>query len=52
MQNVLSMGYPKIPAFTDFLTVERATISSIAERLTSTTGSIATLVKTYLQECS
>jgi serine protease Do len=42
MQNVLTMGYPKIPAFTDFLTAELATISSIAtERITPTKGSIA-----------
>lgn len=42
MQEVLVMGYPKIPAFTDFLTAEKATISSKAEaRITPTKGSIA-----------
>lgn len=42
MQDVLVMGYPKIPAFTDFLTAEKATISSKAEaRITPTKGSIA-----------
>lgn len=42
MQEVLTMGYPKIPAFTDFLTAELATISCIAEsRITPTKGTIA-----------
>ena len=42
MDEVLVMGYPKIPAFTDFLTAEKATISSKAEsRLTPTKGTVA-----------
>ena len=42
MQEVLVMGYPRIPTFTDFLTAEKATISSKAEaRITPTKGAIA-----------
>ena len=42
LQRVLVMGYPKIPAFTDFLTAEEATISARADlRLTPTTGAVA-----------
>lgn len=42
MEEVLVMGYPRIPTFTDFLTAERATISSKAEaRITPTKGAIA-----------
>ena len=49
MQEVLVMGYPKIPAFTDFLTAEKATISSKASsRMTPTRGSIAALGYEYL----
>ncbi len=49
LQEVLVMGYPMIPAFTDFLTVEKATISSKAEaRITPTKGSIAAYGNEYL----
>ena len=49
MQEVLVMGYPKIPAFTDFLTAEKATISSKAlSRLTPTSGFIAAYGYEYL----
>lgn len=49
MQEVLVMGYPKIPAFTDFLTAEKATISSKASsRLTPTSGHIAAYGYEYL----
>lgn len=49
MQEVLVMGYPRIPAFTDFLTAEKATISSKAEaRITPTKGSIAAYGHDYL----
>ena len=42
LDDVLVMGYPKIPMFTDFLTAERATISSQAiGRITPTVGNIA-----------
>ena len=42
LQDVLVLGYPKIPGFTDFLTGEKATISSIAEaRITPTKGAVA-----------
>lgn len=44
LQDVLVLGYPKIPGFTDFLTAEKATISSKAEaRLTPTKGSITAI---------
>ena len=43
------MGYPKIPAFTDFLTAEKGTISSKAEsRLTPTKGAVAAFGDNYL----
>ena len=49
MQEVLVMGYPKIPAFTNFLTAEKALISSKASsRLTPTAGHIAAYGFEYL----
>ena len=49
MQEVLVMGYPKVPAFTNFLTAEIATISSKASsRITPTRGSIAAYGYEYL----
>ncbi len=49
MQEVLVMGYPKIPAFTDFLTAEKATISSKASsRITPTKGNITAYGHEYL----
>ena len=49
MQEVLVMGYPKIPAFTDFLTAEKATISSKASsRITPTLGAISAYGYEYL----
>ena len=49
MQEVLVLGYPKIPAFTDFLTAEKATISSKAmARITPTVGAIAAFGEEYL----
>ncbi|MBR2674794.1 MAG: hypothetical protein IKE52_04995 [Mogibacterium sp.] len=43
------MGYPRIPAFTDFLTAEKASISSKAEsRITPTKGSIEAYGHEYL----
>lgn len=42
LDNVLVMGYPKIPLFLNFCTGEKANISAIADlRLTPTIGSIA-----------
>lgn len=42
LDEVIVMGYPRIPAFTDFLTAEKATISSKAEsRITPSIGSVA-----------
>lgn len=49
LQEVLVMGYPKIPAFTNFLTAEKASISSKAEaRITPTKGFIAAYANEYL----
>jgi S1-C subfamily serine protease len=49
MQEVLTMGYPKIPQFTDFLTAELACVSSIAEgRITPTKGSVAAIAESYM----
>lgn len=51
MQEVLVMGYPKIPAFTPFLTAEKATISSKASaRITPTKGAIAGFGYEYLSK--
>ena len=48
LQDILTLGYPKIPVFTDFLTAEKATISSKAEvRLTPTKGSISAFGTNY-----
>ena len=48
-QDVLAMGYPKYPTFTDFLTAEKATISSKAEcRITPTKGNIAAYGNSYI----
>lgn len=42
LDNVLVMGYPKVPFFLDFCTGEKANISAMADlRLTPTMGSIA-----------
>ncbi len=42
LESVITMGYPKIPGFTCFETVEEATISAMPEkRFTATTGSVA-----------
>ena len=49
MQEVLVMGYPKIPAFTSFLTAEKAVISSmVSSRITPTKGAIAAYGYEYL----
>ena len=51
ISDVLVMGYPKIPTFTNFLTAEKATISSKAEaRLTPTKGAIAAFGENYLSK--
>ncbi len=51
LQEVLVMGYPRIPSFTDFLTAERATISSKAEaRITPSKGTIAAYGNQYLNK--
>ncbi len=44
LDNVLVMGYPKIPMFLDFLTAEKASISTIAKwRMTPTNGDITAI---------
>ncbi len=51
LQDILVMGYPKIPAFTDFLTAEKGTISSKAEsRLTPTRGTVAAFGNNFLSK--
>ena len=51
LQDVLVMGYPKIPAFTDFLTAEKGSISSKAEsRLTPTKGAVAAFGNNFLSK--
>lgn len=48
LDNVLVMGYPKIPLFLSFCTGEKANISAMAElRLTPTIGSIAAEEEMY-----
>ena len=49
LQEVLVMGYPKVPAFTVFLTSEKASISGKAEaRITPTKGCITAYANEYL----
>lgn len=49
LQEVLVMGYPRIPAFTAFLTSEKASISGKAEaRITPTKGCITAYANEYL----
>lgn len=46
MDEVITMGYPKIPGFNHFQTVEKATISSIPQKkFTATTGEIAAIAE-------
>lgn len=48
LDEVIVMGFPRIPTFTDFITAELATVSSRARaRLTPTKGSIAAEGKQY-----
>lgn len=52
LQDVLVMGYPKIPAFTDLITAEKASIAAKADtRQTTTKGSIASFGHQYLMNC-
>lgn len=49
LEDVLVMGYPKVPLFIDFCTGEKATISAQAKlSLTPTRGSIAAQEKMYI----
>ena len=42
LENVMVMGYPKVPFFLEFCTAEKATISAMADlRMTATLGSVA-----------
>lgn len=44
LEDVLVMGFPKIPLFLDFLTAEKAAISSVAKlRMTPTKGAITAI---------
>ena len=52
LDEVLVMGYPKIPAFTDMITAEKTSIAAKAEaRNTTTTGSIVSFGTQYLMKC-
>lgn len=47
LDEVLVMGYPKVAAFLNFLTAEKATISTMVKaRMTPSRGSIAAMAKT------
>lgn len=48
LQEVIVMGYPKVPTFHDFLTVEKANISSIKSRNTTINGNIVGCGTQYL----
>lgn len=46
LDDILVMGYPKVPKFLDFLTAEKATISTMAQmRMTPSKGSIAAMAE-------
>ena len=52
LDEVLVMGYPKIPAFTDMITAEKTSIAAKAEaRQTTTTGSVVSFGTQYLMKC-
>jgi hypothetical protein len=52
LDEVLVMGYPKIPAFTDMITAEKTSIAAKAEvRQTTTTGSVVSFGMQYLMKC-
>lgn len=52
LDDVLVMGYPKIPSFTDMITAEKTSIASKAEaRQTTTTGSVVSFGEQYLMKC-
>lgn len=54
LDDILVMGYPKVPSFLNFLTGEKAVISTIAQadvRMTPTRGSVAALAQSlYVKE--
>lgn len=51
LDEVIVMGYPIIPCFQEFLTVEKANISSVGEmRFAATEGSIAAIERSYLDK--
>ena len=46
LDDILVMGFPKVPAFLDFLTAEKASISTMARmRMTPSKGSIAAMAQ-------
>ena len=52
LDEVLVIGYPKIPAFTDLITAEKTSIAAKAEaRQTTTTGSVVSFGMQYLMKC-
>lgn len=52
LDDVLVMGYPKIPSFTEMITAEKTTIAAKADaRQTTTTGAIVSFGEQYLMKC-
>lgn len=52
LDDVLVMGYPKIPTFTEMITAEKTSIAAKADaRQTTTTGAIVSFGEQYLMKC-
>ena len=46
LEEVITMGHPKIPGYTDFQTAEKATVSALPhKKITATTGSVAAIAR-------
>ena len=53
LEEVLVLGYPKIPGYKDYLLAEKATVSSISDkRFTATKGNITSIKDNYLLKSS
>lgn len=48
LDEVLAMGYPRVPGYESFVTAEKATVSAIGRPLITTRGSVAAIEKSYL----
>lgn len=52
LDEVIVMGYPKIPTFTEMITAEKTSIAAKAEaRQTTTTGAVVSFGTQYLMNC-